>query len=135
MQDEYNLLLETYNKILAKNKVLKNFSIIKEKECNDLKIAYDELEKIIEQKEKESESLKIRFLELEKKKNDLLDSFEKLLEGKKKLEMILKNQKPFGDKRGLGYTNDTPSTSTTKFVKGKILNKPPSFRKHVVKHN
>ena len=49
--------------------------------------------------------------------------------------MILGNQKSFGDKRGIGYINDVPSTSTTKFVKEKVLNKTPSFRKYVVQHN
>ena len=49
--------------------------------------------------------------------------------------MILGNQKSFGDKRGIGYINDVPSTSTTKFVKEKVLNKIPSFRKYVVQHN
>ena len=135
LQDEYSLLLETYNKVLAKNKVLKNISTIKEKECNDLKIAYDDLEQIVEQKDKKNTNLKIKLSELEKKNNDLLDSFEKLLEGKKKLEMILGNQKSFGDKRGIGYINNVPSTSTTKFVKEKVLNKTPSFRKYVVQHN
>ena len=53
LQDEYSLLLEMYNKVLAKNKVLKNVSTIKEKECNDLKITYDDLEQIVEQKDKE----------------------------------------------------------------------------------
>ena len=56
------------------------------------------------------------------------------MEGKKRLEMILGSQKPFGDKRGLGYTNDTPSTSTTKFIKEKVPYKPPSFKKHVGHH-
>ena len=100
MQHEYNLLLDTYNKVLAKNRVLKNVSTIKEKECNDLKIAYDDLEQIIEQKDKENTNLKIKLSELEQKNSDLLDSFEKLLEEKKKLEMILGNQKSFEIKEG-----------------------------------
>ena len=47
LQDEYNFLLETYNKVLAKNKILKNVLTVKEKEYNDLKFAYDDLEQII----------------------------------------------------------------------------------------
>ena len=38
LQDEYSLLLETYNKVLAKNKVLKNISTIKEKNAMILKL-------------------------------------------------------------------------------------------------
>ena len=72
-----------------------------------LKIAYDDLEQIIEQKDKESTNLKIKLSKLEKKNNYLLDSFEKLLEGKKKLEMILGNQKQFGDKRAWIYKRCT----------------------------
>ena len=43
----FNSLQEEYNLLSNKNKVLKNVSTIKEKECNDLKIAYDDLEQII----------------------------------------------------------------------------------------
>ncbi len=135
LHDEYNLLLETYNKLVAKNKVMKGILSTKEKECNDLKSAYDDTEKKLKEKEKESEDHRTKLLELEKKNKDLEESFEKLLEGKKKLEMILGSQRHTGEKHGIGFVHGTSSTSAPKFVRGEVLHKPSFARNHIKYRN
>ena len=59
------------------------------------------------------------------------ESLEKLVEGKKKLEMILEAQRNFGDKQGIGFDPFHASSSERVFVKAsnqKFIQRKPFFK-------
>ena len=57
-----------------------------------------------------------------KEKEDMKHSLEKLVEGKKKLEMILGAQRNFGDKQGIGFNPCQASSSKTVFIRASHQN-------------
>ena len=124
LRDAFNELLGECEHMNMRNNVLKKKLSSLENEVKNLKIEKENFEKernvILNEKEC-----------LQKENKDMKESLEKLVEGKKKLEMILGTQKNFGDKQGIGFDPFQASSSKTIFVKASNQNyvqRKPSFK-------
>ncbi|GJT91658.1 zf-CCHC domain-containing protein [Tanacetum coccineum] len=115
LDNEYDKLCKMSLKIITKNKRLKDTRDSLEKEISILKERVSTLEK---NKEVDLECLKCHMLIIENEK--LKEEALKLTKFEKSthyLNEVLNNQKPFGEKLGLGFNSFEASSSGTKEIK------------------
>ncbi|GJR08436.1 hypothetical protein Tco_0791088 [Tanacetum coccineum] len=115
LENEYDKLCKISLKIITKNKRLKSTRDSLEKEINILKEKVSTLEK---NKEVDLECVKCHMLKIENEK--LKEEALKLTKFEKSthcLNEILNNQKPSGEKLGLGFNSFEASSSGTKEIK------------------
>ncbi|GJR01383.1 hypothetical protein Tco_0524367 [Tanacetum coccineum] len=115
LENEYDKLCKMSLKIITKNKRLKAIRGSLEKEISILKEKVSTLEK---NKEVDLECVKCHMLKIENEK--LKEEALKLTKFEKSthcLNEMLNNQKPFGEKLGLGFNSFDASSSGTKEIK------------------
>ncbi|GKD58468.1 zf-CCHC domain-containing protein [Tanacetum coccineum] len=115
LDNEYDKLCKMSLKIITKNKRLKAIRSSLENKLSELKEKFSKLEK---NKGVDLECTKCQLLRIENEK--LKDEAIKLTKFEKSthcLNEMLSNQKPFGDKLGLGFNSFEASTSRTKEIK------------------
>ncbi|GJW59179.1 hypothetical protein Tco_0105910 [Tanacetum coccineum] len=115
LDNEYDKLCKMSLKIITKNKRLKAIRNSLENELRELK---DKLSTLEKNKGVDIDCAKCHTLKIENKK--LKEVFTRLNKFEKSthcLNEILNNQKPFGDKLGLGFNSFEASSSGTKEIK------------------
>nr|GEW57620.1 hypothetical protein [Tanacetum cinerariifolium] len=125
LDNEYDKLCNMSLKILTKNKRLKATRNSLEKELKELKVKFSTIEK---NKGDDLVCIKCQSLRIEneklKEETLKLTKFEKSTEC---LNEMLSNQKPYGDKLGLGFNLFEASSSGTKEIKFVNAQKKVSF--------